>query len=93
MASSLRRPGPLGRLAALAGLTVVHEFVLHNSGSLFGLSRVPLVRLDDSDQKVALDLAKPEGQAVLRKLADHPLTENGLKAFLKDWSSTGQKIV
>jgi transaldolase len=31
--------------------------------------------------------------AVLHKLADHPLTENGLKAFLKDWSATGQKIV
>lgn len=31
-------------LAALAGLTVVHEFVLHNSGTLFGLSRVPLVQ-------------------------------------------------
>ena len=30
---------------------------------------------------------------VLRKLADHPLTENGLTAFLKDWSATGQKIV
>jgi len=31
--------------------------------------------------------------SVLRKLADHPLTDNGLKAFLKDWSATGQKIV
>jgi O-antigen ligase len=31
-------------LAGLAGLTVVHEFVLHNSGDLFGLSRVPLVQ-------------------------------------------------
>ena len=31
--------------------------------------------------------------SVLRKLAEHPLTENGLKAFLKDWSATGQKIV
>ena len=30
---------------------------------------------------------------VLRKLADHPLTEAGLQAFLKDWSSTGQKII
>ena len=30
---------------------------------------------------------------VLRKLADHPLTENGLTAFLKDWSATGQKIL
>lgn len=31
-------------LAAIAGLTVLHEFVLHNSGDLFGLSRVPLVQ-------------------------------------------------
>jgi transaldolase len=30
---------------------------------------------------------------VLHKLADHPLTEKGLTAFLKDWSATGQKIV
>jgi hypothetical protein len=30
---------------------------------------------------------------VLQKLAAHPLTESGLTAFLKDWSSTGQKIV
>lgn len=30
--------------AALAGLTVVHEFVLHNQGDIFGLSRVPLVQ-------------------------------------------------
>lgn len=31
-------------LAALAGLTVIHEFVLGNQGDLLGLSRVPLVR-------------------------------------------------
>jgi transaldolase len=30
---------------------------------------------------------------VLAKLAEHPLTEKGLAAFLKDWSATGQKIV
>lgn len=30
--------------AALAGLTAVHEFVLGNQGSLFGLSNVPLVK-------------------------------------------------
>jgi transaldolase len=29
---------------------------------------------------------------VLRKLADHPLTEKGLENFLKDWAKTGQKI-
>ncbi|HYN39995.1 MAG TPA: fructose-6-phosphate aldolase [Rhodospirillales bacterium] len=31
--------------------------------------------------------------AVIRKLADHPLTERGLEAFVKDWASTGQSIL
>ncbi|WP_417273551.1 fructose-6-phosphate aldolase [Celeribacter halophilus] len=30
---------------------------------------------------------------VLRKLADHPLTTNGIKQFLKDWEATGQTIL
>ncbi len=34
--------------------------------------------------------APPE---VLKKLADHPLTDKGLEAFLKDWAKTGQQIV
>jgi len=31
--------------------------------------------------------------SVLRKLADHPLTDKGLAAFLADWEKTGQKIL
>jgi transaldolase len=31
--------------------------------------------------------------AVLKKMADHPLTDKGLEAFLKDWQKTGQKIL
>jgi transaldolase len=31
--------------------------------------------------------------AVLRSLAAHPLTDKGLTAFLKDWATTGQRIV
>jgi transaldolase len=31
--------------------------------------------------------------AVLRQLAQHPLTDKGLAAFLKDWEKTGQRIV
>jgi len=31
--------------------------------------------------------------AVLKKLADHPLTANGLEGFMKDWAKTGQKIL
>ena len=30
---------------------------------------------------------------VLRQLIQHPLTDKGLAAFLKDWEATGQKIV
>lgn len=31
--------------------------------------------------------------AIIRKLADHPLTKSGLEAFVKDWKSTGQSIL
>jgi transaldolase len=31
--------------------------------------------------------------AVLRKLAEHPLTDKGLAAFLADWEKTGQTIL
>ena len=31
--------------------------------------------------------------AVIRKLADHPLTTSGLEAFSKDWKATGQSIL
>ena len=30
--------------------------------------------------------------AVIRQLFKHPLTDNGMAAFLKDWEATGQKI-
>lgn len=30
---------------------------------------------------------------VIRKLFNHPLTESGLTAFLKDWKATGQSIL
>jgi transaldolase len=31
--------------------------------------------------------------ALIKKLADHPLTKLGLDAFVKDWASTGQSIL
>lgn len=30
--------------------------------------------------------------AIIRQLFNHPLTDNGIAAFLKDWEATGQKI-
>jgi len=31
--------------------------------------------------------------AIIRKMYDHPLTDKGLAAFVKDWKSTGQSIL
>lgn len=31
--------------------------------------------------------------SVIRKLADHPLTDKGLEAFMADWAKTGQTIL
>ncbi|NVO57162.1 fructose-6-phosphate aldolase [Rhodobacteraceae bacterium B1Z28] len=31
--------------------------------------------------------------AVIKKLADHPLTDKGLETFMADWAKTGQKIL
>lgn len=42
--------------------------------------------------KIGADVATlPPG--VLKKLADHPLTDKGLAAFLADWAKTGQTIL
>ncbi|MEL6794438.1 MAG: transaldolase family protein, partial [Pseudomonadota bacterium] len=31
--------------------------------------------------------------SVIKKLADHPLTDKGLEAFMADWAKTGQTIL
>lgn len=42
--------------------------------------------------RIGADIATvPPG--VLKKLADHPLTDKGLEGFLNDWAKTGQKIL
>lgn len=42
--------------------------------------------------KIGADVATMP-PSILRKLADHPLTDKGLAAFLADWARTGQKIL
>jgi transaldolase len=42
--------------------------------------------------KIGADVATMP-PAILRKLADHPLTDKGLESFLADWARTGQKIL
>ena len=42
--------------------------------------------------KIGADVATaPPG--VIKKMADHPLTDKGLEGFLADWAKTGQKIL
>ena len=42
--------------------------------------------------KIGADVATlPPG--ILRKMVEHPLTDRGLEAFLKDWAGTGQDIM
>jgi len=42
--------------------------------------------------KVGADVATVP-PSVLKKLADHPLTDKGLEAFMSEWAKTGQKIL
>lgn len=42
--------------------------------------------------KIGADVATAP-PSVIKKMADHVLTDKGLDAFLKDWASTGQKIL
>ncbi len=42
--------------------------------------------------KIGADVATMP-PAVIKQLFKHPLTDNGLKAFLEDWTKTGQSIL
>ena len=42
--------------------------------------------------KIGADVATAPPD-VIRKMAQHPLTDKGLDAFLKDWAATGQNIL
>jgi transaldolase len=42
--------------------------------------------------KIGADVATAPPE-VIKKMAQHPLTDKGLEGFLKDWAKTGQKIL
>lgn len=42
--------------------------------------------------KIGADVATIPG-SVFKQLVSHPLTDKGLETFIKDWASTGQKII
>ncbi len=45
-----------------------------------------------TSSKIGADVATIPGK-VFKQLASHPLTDKGLETFVKDWKSTGQKII
>jgi len=51
--------------------------------------RNPIHILDSAKLGADVMTAPP---SVIRQMFNHPLTENGIAAFLKDWEATGQKI-
>ena len=51
--------------------------------------RNPIHILDSAKLGADVMTAPP---SVIRQLFKHPLTDNGIAAFLKDWEATGQKI-
>ena len=51
--------------------------------------RNPIHILDSAKLGADVMTAPP---SVIRQMFKHPLTENGIAAFLKDWEATGQKI-
>ena len=42
--------------------------------------------------KIGADVATAPPD-VIKKMAQHPLTDKGLDAFLSDWAKTGQSIL
>jgi transaldolase len=45
-----------------------------------------------SSARIGADVATIPGK-VFKQLVSHPLTDKGLEVFVKDWASTGQKII
>jgi transaldolase len=85
-------------LAAKAGATYISPFVGRlDDIDIDGMDLIRDIRqiYDNHVTQAALagaDVATIP-PAIIKKLADHPLTKSGLEQFVKDWASTGQKIV
>ncbi len=88
----------IGRLddIGLEGMDLIREIRVIYDNYGFGTEilaasiRSPLHVKDAAIAGADVATAPPN---VLKSLANHPLTDKGLKAFLDDWAKTGQKIV
>ena len=77
-------------MALIEDIRLIYDNYAFATEILVASIRNPLHVLEAA--KIGADVATIPAD-VLRKLFDHPLTDKGLAAFLKDWEETGQKIL
>ncbi|RMF67357.1 MAG: fructose-6-phosphate aldolase, partial [Alphaproteobacteria bacterium] len=77
-------------MALIRDIRIIYDNYDFETEILVASVRHPLHVLEAA--RIGADIATiPAG--VMRKLFQHPLTEKGLAAFLKDWEATGQSIL
>ena len=77
-------------MALIRDIRIIYDNYDFDTEILVASVRHPLHVLEAA--RIGADVATiPAG--VMRKLFQHPLTEKGLEAFLKDWEATGQSIL
>ncbi len=77
-------------MALIRDIRIIYDNYDFATEILVASVRHPLHVLEAA--RIGADVATiPAG--VMRKLFQHPLTEKGLAAFLKDWEATGQSIL
>ena len=81
-------------LAAKAGATYVSPFLGRlDDINLDGVDLIRDIRQIVKEVALAGSDTATMPPAVIRALANHPLTENGLTQFVADWTATGQSIL
>jgi transaldolase len=73
----------------IADIRLIYDNYDFPTGILVASVRNP-IHIHDAAKLGADVMTAPP--AVIRQLFKHPLTDNGIKAFLADWEKTGQKI-
>ncbi|MFC7048240.1 fructose-6-phosphate aldolase [Emcibacter nanhaiensis] len=77
-------------MALIEDIRVIYDNYDFSTQILVASIRHPLHVVDAA--RIGADVATIP-PAVMHKLFKHPLTDNGLDAFLKDWEKTGQSIL
>jgi transaldolase len=77
-------------MALIEDIRLIYDNYDYETEILVASVRHPVHVLEAA--KIGADVATMP-PAVLRQMANHPLTEKGLAAFLADWAKTGQSIL